>query len=156
MIRTIATLLSGFALAAPAFADSHIVGDVAAGETAFKKCTTCHVVMDDEGQVLAGKNGKTGPNLYGIIGRQAGTVEGFRYGKSIVEAGEAGLIWDFENFSSYSQDPKAFLREFLDDKGARSKMSYKVRKEEDAVNIGAFLASFGPEPEADGDAAATN
>ena len=144
MIRTIATLLSAVAMAAPAFAESHSVGDVEAGEKAFKKCATCHVVADAEGEILAGRKAKTGPNLYGIIGRHAGTVEGFRYGKSIVAAGEAGLIWDLENFAVYAQDPKAFLQEILDDKKARSKMSYKVRDEEDAVNLGAFLASLAP------------
>ena len=147
MIRTIATLLIGAAIAAPAYAESHSVGDVAAGEKAFRKCATCHVVRDDEGQVLAGKKAKTGPNLFGIIGRQAGSIEGFRYGKSIIAAGEAGLIWDLEKFTIYAQDPKAFLQEFLDDKRARSKMSYKVRGEEDAVNLGAFLASLGPAEE---------
>ena len=84
--------------------------------------------------------------------RQAGSVEGFRYGKSIVAAGEAGLIWDLENFAVYAQDPKAFLQVILDDKKARSKMSYKVRDEEDAVNLGAFLASLGPATEENADA----
>ena len=148
MIKTIATLLSVATMAAPAFAESHSTGDVAAGEEAFSKCATCHVVMDDDGEVLAGKKAKTGPNLFGMVGRQAGTVEGFRYGKSIVEAGEAGLIWDLENLAAYSQDPKKFLREFLDDKKARSKMTYKVREEADAVNLAAFLESLGPEAEA--------
>ena len=148
MIKTIATLLSVATMAAPAFAESHSTGDVAAGEEAFSKCATCHVVMDDDGEVLAGKKAKTGPNLFGMVGRQAGTVEGFRYGKSIVEAGEAGLIWDLENLAAYSQDPKKFLREFLDDKKARSKMTYKVREEADAVNLAAFLERLGPEAEA--------
>ncbi|MGI9389356.1 MAG: c-type cytochrome [Boseongicola sp.] len=148
MIRTIATLLSVSTMALPAFAESHSTGDAAAGEKAFSKCATCHVVADDDGQVLAGKSAKTGPNLYGIVGRQAGSVEGFRYGKSLVAAGEAGLVWDLETLASYSQDPKKFLREFLDDKKARSKMTFKVREEEDAVNLAAFLASLGPEAEA--------
>ena len=160
MIRTIATLLTGVAIAAPAFAESNSLGDVEAGESAFKQCATCHVVIDDEGEQLAGKRAKTGPNLYAIIGRQAGTVEGFRYGKSIVAAGEAGLIWNLENFAIYAQDPKAFLKEILDDKGARSKMAYKVRKEEDAVNLAAFLESLAPmalaEEEAEEEAEATN
>ena len=144
MIRTIATLLIAAAIGAPAYAESHYAGDIAAGEKAFKKCASCHVVIDDEGETLAGKKAKTGPNLFGVIGRQAGSIEGFRYGKSIIEAGEAGLIWDLEQFAIFAQNPKAFLQEFLDDKRARSKMSYKVRGEEDAVNLAAFLASLGP------------
>lgn len=131
--------------AAPVLADGHASGDAAAGEAAFnKQCVACHVIVDDAGKKLGGKNGKSGPNLYNVANRQSGIVEGFRYGKSIVEAGEAGLIWDEANFVAYVQDPTKYLREVLDNKRARGKMSYKVRKEEDAVNLYAYLAQFAP------------
>ena len=139
---TVSVLLS----APMAFADGHAgSGDPVAGEKAFSKCQTCHVVRDDEGTTLAGRSAKTGPNLYGIIGRQAGSVEGYRYGKSIVKAGEEGLIWDEETFVAYVQDPTGWLRERLGDSKARGKMSFKVRSDEDAVNLYAFLVSIGPE-----------
>lgn len=130
-------------MAAPALADGH--ADVEAGLSAFKQCQACHVVQDGDGNTLAGRNGKTGPNLYGVIGRAAGSVEGFRYRKSIVEAGEKGLVWDTDNIVAYVQDPTGFLREFLDDSKARSGMSFRVRKEEDAVNLAAFLATAVPD-----------
>ena len=155
MFRTTATLLAALTLAAPALAESH-GGDAEAGAEAFNQCQTCHVVADEDGNILAGKRAKTGPNLYGIVGRQAGTVEGFRYGKSLVEAGEAGLVWDEEQLVAYLQDPKEYLRTYLDDNRARSKMSFKVREEEDAANLAAFLASFGPVDEGEGEEAATN
>ena len=91
-------------LAIPAHA-----GDPEAGKAAFSQCQTCHVVANDAGEVLAGRNAKTGPNLYGVIGRVAGSVEGFRYGPSLVEAGEKGLVWDEETLVAYLQDPAAFL-----------------------------------------------
>ena len=119
-------------------------GDVFAGATAFKKqCTSCHIVVNEVGEKLAGRNSKSGPNLYNIAGASAGTVEGYRYGKSLTAAGaENGLVWTNETFTAYVQDPKGFLREFLDDKRARAKMSFRVRKEEDAVNIYAYLYSL--------------
>ena len=85
-------------LAAPAFADGHAAsgnGDAANGEAEFnKQCVSCHVVADADGNVLAGRAAKTGPNLYGVAGRVPGTVEGFRYGDAIVELGETtGLGW---------------------------------------------------------------
>jgi len=62
----------------------------------------------------------------------------------LVKAGaELGLIWIEETFSAYVQDPKGFLKVFLDDKKARAKMSFKVRKEEDARNIYAYLYRIG-------------
>lgn len=139
MNRMIATVIFTL-IAAPVFAEA----DLEAGEQAFaRQCSTCHVVVDGEGTTLAGKNAKTGPNLYGLIGRNAGSVEGFRYGKSLVAAGESGLVWDESLVAAYIQDPKAFLAEYLDDSKARSNMAFKVRKEEDATNLAAFLATFG-------------
>ncbi|WP_108483800.1 c-type cytochrome [Oceaniglobus ichthyenteri] len=132
--------------AAPAFAQSDAAsGDVAAGEEAFGQCVTCHVVETPEGETLAGRNAKTGPNLYGVINQQAGLVEGFRYGKDLVKAGEDGLVWNEENFVAYVKDPTSFLREFTDNKRARSKMANKVRKDEDAVNLYAYMLSLQPE-----------
>lgn len=131
-------------LAAPAFADGHAAsGDAAAGEEQFnRQCVSCHVVADADGNVLAGRAAKTGPNLYGIAGATPGVVDGFRYGNSIVEYGETGAVWVEENFVSYVMDPTGYLREALDSNRARAKMSYKVRKDEDAINIYAYLASL--------------
>lgn len=127
------------AFAAPAFAE----GDVAAGEEQFnRQCVSCHVVRDNAGEVRAGRNAKTGPNLYGIAGRALGAEEGFRYGDSLVDAGEAGIVWDEESFTAYVQDPTAWLREATDDGRARSKMAYKVRDAQQAADIYAFIASF--------------
>lgn len=129
----------------PVLAESHASGDAGDGEKVFRQCQSCHVVVDDSGETLAGRNAKTGPNLYGIAGRTAGTVDGFGYSDAMVAAGEAGLVWDEANFVAYVQDPTGFLREYLDDSSARGAMSFKVRKEEDATNVYAYLASLGPE-----------
>ncbi len=126
-------------IASPSLAQD---GDIAAGEKGFKKCQSCHVVMDDEGNTLAGRASKTGPNLYGIVGRTAGSVDGFKYGKSIVAAGEAGLVWDEETFMAYVADPRAFLKAYLDDSKAKSKMTFKLKKPKDALNIYTFLGSL--------------
>lgn len=130
--------------AAPAFA-----GDPAAGESAFNQCQTCHVVENPAGEVLAGRAGRQGPNLYGVVGRQAGTVEGFRYQASIVEAGEQGLVWDEENLVPYLINPQDFLRETLDDRRARSGMTHRVRSEDMAHDLVAFLAQFGAQDDDD-------
>ena len=47
--------------------------DVAKGEAAFvRQCAVCHTI--DKG----GEN-RLGPNLFGILGRKAGTAQGFKY-----------------------------------------------------------------------------
>ncbi len=134
-------------LAGPAFADGHAAtGDAAAGEEQFnRQCVACHIVADADGEVLAGRNARTGPNLYGVAGRSLGTVDGFRYGDSIVELGETGVVWTEEAFVGYVQDPTGWLREALDNNRARGKMAYRVRDTDEATNIYAYLATFGAE-----------
>lgn len=138
-----ATAVAFGLLAAPAFADGHASGDAAAGEAVFKKCKSCHAVVDANGDAVV-KGGKSGPNLYALLGRQAGALDDFKYGKSIVEAGEGGLVWDEETFVNYVADPRKFLRTTLDDKKAKSKMSFKLKDSEDAANVWAYLVSVGP------------
>jgi cytochrome c len=125
-------------LTSPAFAE----GDIDAGEKEFRKCKSCHMITADDGTEIQ-KGGKTGPNLYGVIGRTAGTFEDFNYGKSLVAAGEAGLVWDEETFVEYVQDPAKFLKAYLDDSKARSKMTFKLRK--GMEDVYAYLESVGPQ-----------
>ena len=127
------------ALAAPAFAG----GDADKGAKVFKKCKSCHMIQDDAGNNIV-KGGKTGPNLYGVSGRVAGSLDGFRYGKSLKSVAESGLAWSEEEFISYVADPKKWLQKQLDDKKAKSKMSFKLKKEQDAANVWAYLVSVGP------------
>ncbi|MEL6841183.1 MAG: c-type cytochrome [Pseudomonadota bacterium] len=143
---TIAAALA--VLSAPAFADGHASsqGDVAAGEEQFnRQCVACHVVADASGEVLAGRNARTGPNLYGIAGRTMGAVEDFRYSDALIALGEAETVWTEETFVGYVQDPTGWLREALDDRRARGKMAYQVRQEEQAYDLYAYLATFADE-----------
>ena len=137
MTRTFAALIA-LSFAAPAFADGH-GGDAAAGEKEFNKCKSCHMIESDAGETIV-KGGKTGPNLYGVIGRTAGTAD-FKYGKDLVAAGEAGLVWDEANLAEYIADPRAFLREYLDDSKAKSRMAFKLKK--GGEDVAAYLASVG-------------
>ena len=137
------TVMAAATLATSAFAESHAgSGDAAAGEKEFNKCKSCHMIVADDGTEIV-KGGKTGPNLYGVIGRQAGTAADFNYGDDLVKAGAAGLVWDEETFVAYVQDPKAFLAEYLDDKGARSKMSFRLRS--GMEDVYSYLVSVGPQ-----------
>ena len=126
---------SGMALAA---------GDAEAGKKVFNQCQTCHVVADPSGKVLAGKNAKVGPNLYGVVGRPAASYPGFNYGEGIKEAAGKGLVWDEEKIATYTQNPTAFLDEYTGDKKAKSKMMFNLKKPEDGQNVAAFLASLAP------------
>ena len=123
------------ALSAPAFA-----GDAAKGEKEFKKCKSCHMIVAADGTEIV-KGGKTGPNLYGVVGRAAGTAD-FNYGDSLKAAGTAGLIWDETSIAAYVADPKGFLVEHTGDAAAKTKMSFKLAKGGD--DVAAYLASVAP------------
>ena len=112
-------------------------GDAGVGEKVFKKCAACHNIGE-------GAKSKVGPALTGVIGRTAGTFEGFKYGKSIIAAGEAGLVWNEEEIFDYLANPKDFLRTKLDDKKAKSRMAFKLKKAEDRQNVIAYLKTFSP------------
>ncbi|WP_417261621.1 c-type cytochrome [Celeribacter sp.] len=116
-------------------------GDPAVGEKEFNKCKACHMVVDDAGEAIV-RGGKTGPNLYGVVGRPVASVEGFKYGDGIIAVGETGMVWTPELLVEYAMDPTAFI----DTHGGsgRSKMTFKIK---DASNIVAFLASVAPAPE---------
>ncbi len=138
--------LAAMPMTAPVFAESNATGDAAAGEVAFaRRCANCHMVVNESGETLAGRRNKTGPNLYGIAMHELAMVPDFRYSASMVAAGETDLVWTEENFVGYVMDPTRWLRAALDDSGARSKMTFKLRKEDDARNIFAYLAALDPE-----------
>lgn len=145
MKTTLTTLavLTAFA-AAPAFA----AGDAEAGAKVFNKCQTCHVVANEAGETLAGKNAKTGPNLYGVVGRTAGTYPEFKYGESIVALGASGFAWTEADIVTYVADPAAFLKDKLGDTKAKSKMMFKVKDATEAADVAAFLATFSAAPAA--------
>jgi cytochrome c len=132
-------------LAAPAFAQdlTPTLGDAANGEEQFnRQCVACHMVADADGNVLAGRNARTGPNQYGLIGHVLGSNEDFKYSDGLVALGEAGEVWNEANFVGYVQDPTGWIREKLEDRRARGKMAYQVRAEQDAYDLYAYLATF--------------
>ena len=135
------TLAAAMALmSAPAFAQ-----DVAAGQEQFERqCVACHVVVNEAGETLAGRNAQTGPNLYGVAGRTPGAYPDFEYSDSMVAYGETGAVWEEANFVAYVQDPTDFLRTELDDRRARGKMAFQVRDAAQAADIYAYLASLTP------------
>ena len=75
-----------------------LTGDPRQGERVFVACRTCHVVVEGRNQV--------GPSLYGIIGREAGTVERFRYSPANQNS---GITWSEPMMYAYLENPRAFI-----------------------------------------------
>ena len=98
----IALLAAGIVVAAGA-ANAQAAGDAAEGEAVFKKCQTCHRIGE-------GAKNLVGPVLTGVLGRKAGTAEGFNYSALNKSTGENGLVWTDELLVAYLEDPNAFLK----------------------------------------------
>ncbi len=102
---------------------------IESGEKVFKKCKSCH-------QVGEGAKHRTGPALNGIIGANAGAVEGFKYSKAMKAAAEDGLVWTDEEMAAFLAKPKAYM------KGTR--MSFAgLKKPDDIEAVIVYLKSFG-------------
>jgi len=129
-------------LSGAAFAE----GDVAKGEKTFKKCRACHAIVN--GDDVIQKGGKTGPNLYGVIGRVIGG-EDFKYGSSLAAIAESGQVWDEEQLAVYVANPTDWLKDITGDSSAKSKMTFKLKS--GGEDVAAYLASVGPEMEGDDD-----
>ena len=76
------------------------MGDLAHGEKVFKKCSACHQIASD------GKN-MIGPNLWGVIGRTAGSVSDYKYSKAMIAYAKE---WSFEEMNSYLIKPQAYIK----------------------------------------------
>ncbi len=111
---------------APVFAQE--MGDAAAGERIYNRCKGCHQTGPDAG------NG-VGPDLNGVVCRPIGSVEGYSYSGPMQEAADEDDNWTVEELDEYLENPS----EYLD---GRSKMSMKLSKEEDRLNVIAFLSRF--------------
>ncbi|WP_240643467.1 c-type cytochrome [Paracoccus siganidrum] len=121
------------ALAAPAFAD----GDAANGEKAFRKCAACHTITEDGPS-------RVGPNLYDIVGRTTGAVDGFAFSAPMTELGEEGHVWTPEELDRFIEDPKAVV--------PGTKMAFAgIKKPEERADLVAYLLSVSPGAEAGAD-----
>jgi cytochrome c len=80
--------------------------DLANGEAKFAVCRSCHTLPE-------GGADMTGPNLWGIFGRKAGTKPGFTYSDDMKSA---GWTWDADRMDKWITNPRATL--------AGTKMTY--------------------------------
>ena len=105
------------------------LGDLAHGEKVFKKCSACHMIAS------GGKN-MIGPNLWGVIGRTAGSISDYRYSKAMVAYAKQ---WNFEEMNSYLIKPQAYIK--------GTKMAFAgLRKEKDRASVILYLNSKSDNP----------
>lgn len=115
-------LAAGLALALPAVASAQDAGE---GAKVFKKCQACHKIGPDAKNAL-------GPELTCVIGRKAGSVEGFGYSDALKGA---GFTWDDEHFLKWVEDNKKLVP------GNKMIFPAGVKDETDRANLLAYIKS---------------
>lgn len=85
-------------LAALAFGGTHQAAAADGQDVFADNCAVCH-------SAEAGTN-KLGPSLFGIVGRKAGSVDGYTYAPAMKNA---GLTWDRATLDKYITDPQAVV-----------------------------------------------
>ena len=98
------------------------------GERTFnQQCKACHTVEKGGASPL-------GPNLFGLVGRKAGAVEGFAYSEAMKKS---GITWDDASLGDYLKDPKAKVPE--------GKMAFAGIKQAAPLNdVIAYLKKLAP------------
>ena len=104
--------------------------DPAAGEKVAKKCKSCHTFED-------GGANRIGPNLYGVLGRDIASHEGFKYSDAL--KAKSGETWSYENIDAFLTSPKAWAK--------GTKMSFAgVKKPEDRAALLTYLRQMTANP----------
>ena len=127
MLRTAIAIVALMASAGGVWAQ----GGAALSEPAFERCSGCHAVGSE-----AAKNG---PSLNNVIGRPAASLEGFKYSDAMLEAGQAGVVWDVETLGKFITKPRSVV--------SGSNMAFTgLRDPEDVAKVIAYLATFSTPP----------
>ncbi|WP_363348336.1 cytochrome c-554 [Methylocystis echinoides] len=128
-MKTISLLTFAASVAfAASVGQASAAGDAAAGEKVFAKCKACH-------QVGEGAKNAVAPQLNGLNGRKAGSVEGYNYSEPMKGS---GITWDEASFKEFIKNPKA--------KVPGTKMIFQgLANDADQENVWAYLAQFSAE-----------
>jgi len=78
---------------------ANAAGDPAKGKSVFQRCSICHRDGKDAGNGL-------GPNLFGVVGRKAGTAPGFNYSAAMKNS---GITWSTDKLDAYVEHPAAVV-----------------------------------------------
>ena len=119
-VSIVAIAMAAMSVSSMAYAD----GDPVLGKSVFNKCAVCHTIDPAKKGV--------GPTLFGVVGRQSATVEGYSYSTAMKAANKT---WDAATLDVYLTDPKAMV--------PGTKMTFAgLPKPEDRANVIAYLATI--------------
>jgi cytochrome c len=114
-------------------ASGALAQDIGAGATSFKKCMACHRIGE-------GAKNLVGPELNGLDGRKAGTVEGYNYSSANKDS---GITWNAETFREYIKNPRAKIPNTkMIFPGIKVSEEQEKAKTDEITNLWAYLAQY--------------
>ena len=110
------------------------IGDAERGALLFaRQCSACH-------QLGVGAVNRVGPQLNRVFGRTAGTVEGYKYSKSMARMGSDGLVWTLDTLDAYVENPRSLV--------SGTRMAYRGMKDAEARSaLLAYLREWSDKPQ---------
>ena len=105
------------------------LGTVDHGQKVFKKCSACH-------SIKKGGRNNIGPALYGVLGRNMGAVEAYKYSKALLAFGKD---WTFEEMNNFLIKPTSYIK--------GTKMAFAgLKKEKDRASVILYMNANSDSP----------
>ena len=118
-------LAASLTVAAVLAASADAAGDPEKGASVFNKCRACH-------RVGPGARTIVGPELNGVVGRKAASLDSYPYSTAMKAA---GLTWDEATLTQWLRSPRTLV--------PGTRMTFAgVTKDEDIANVIAYLKTF--------------
>jgi cytochrome c len=104
---------------------AHAAGNAQAGQSLFVRCAVCHTAQ-------RGAPNRLGPNLFGVVGRTAGTLNGYAYSRAMTNS---GIVWNDATLAHYLMGPSAVV--------PGTKMTFAgFSSQQQADDVSAYLATL--------------
>ena len=97
-------------------------GDPVRGEQIYERCVGCHSL----------DRNRVGPSHRGVVGRQSGTVDAYRYSKALKDS---QIVWDEEALDLWLTDPGKLV--------PGSRMGFRLSNSQDRADVIAYLKQAG-------------
>jgi cytochrome c len=100
-------------------------GNAANGASLFNRCAVCH-------SAAKGGGNRVGPNLFGVVGRQAGSFAGYSYSSAMKAS---GIVWSEGTLAKYLISPSTVV--------VGNKMTFGgLPQPQQAADVAAYLATL--------------
>ncbi len=128
-------LVGLFISVAPVSAFAEVPGNPDRGKALFKQCSACHQVGETAQNAF-------GPVLNGVVGRKAATYPGYNYSFALQDANKKGLVWTDALIVQWLHGPSDFVRLYLGNTKAHSKMPIMVEDLQARLDVVAYLSTL--------------